>query len=292
MATRSKHPIATEEVPRIFDDACIEGLAQIGKPPASADMKRFAEGIREAACIYATEVRKPNDNEVRAEVEKLYLAAERRLYDQVAILLEKLSPRAFRLLKHTGWTRTNFPSPEPQPLLDVLDHQPRIPSPILVVDESRRRRPTSIQQWTSTTVPSPEMLRDHARREEACATVVKLCQYGGHWVQSRKRPSGKRSWSWRPYIRAPEPRRHFPKREAERTFVMWLRTAWLDATGKEAPRTADPRRPGPFARMVRKCLILVGAGHADAIGLLNELNQIRREMSRRPAPPPLTPNKS
>jgi hypothetical protein len=272
VATRSKRPIATEEIPRIFDDACIEELAQIGKLPASADMKRFAEAIREAARIYATDVREPNDNEVRAEVEKLYLAAERRLYNQVAILLEKLSPRAFCLLKHAGWTRTNFPSPEPR-------------------DESRRRRPAAIQ-WTSTTVPSPETLRDRARREEACATVVKLCQYGGRWVQSRKRPSGKRSRSWRPYLRTPEPRRHFPKREAERTFVMWLRMAWLEATGEEAPRTVDPRRPGPFARMVRECFILVGAGHADAIGVLNKLNQIRREMSQRSALPPLTPNKS
>ena len=73
---------------------------------------------------------------------------------------------------------------------------------------------------------------------------------------------------------------------------MWLRIAWFDATGEEASRTVDPGRPGPFARMVRECLILVGAGHADAIGLLNELNQIRREMSRRSALPPLTPNKS
>jgi hypothetical protein len=185
-------------------------------------MKRFAEGIREAARIYATDVREPNDNEVRAEVEKLYLAAERRLYDQVAILLEKLSPRAFRLLKHAEWTTTNFPRTEPR-------------------DEARRRRLAAIQ-WTSTTVPSPETLRDRARREEACAMVVKLCQYGGRWVQSRKRPSGKRSRSWRPHLRAPEPRRHFPKRKAERTFVMWLRMAWLDATREEATRTADPRR--------------------------------------------------
>ena len=114
MATRSKHPIATEEISRTFDDARIEELAQIGKLPASADMKRFAEGIREAARIYGTDVREPNDNEVRAEVEKLYLAAERRLYDQVAILLEELSPRAFRLLKHGGWTRAIVPWPEPQ----------------------------------------------------------------------------------------------------------------------------------------------------------------------------------
>ena len=246
MATRSKRPIATEEIPRIFDDACIEELAQIGKLPASADMKRFAEGIREAAHIYATDVREPNENEVRAEVEKLYLAAERRLYDQVAILIEKLSARAFRLLKFAELTRTSFPSPGPR-------------------DESRRRGATSIQ-WISITLPSPETLRDHAQREEACATVVKL---------------------WRPYLRAPEPRRHFPKRESERTFVMWLRIAWLDATGEEATRTVDPRRPGPLARMVKKCLVLVGAGHADAVRLLNELNQIRRELSRRSALPPL-----
>jgi len=209
-------------------------------------MKRFAEGIREAAHIYATDVREPNENEVRAEVEKLYLAAERRLYDQVAILIEKLSARAFRLLKFAELTRTSFPSPGPR-------------------DESRRRGATSIQ-WISITLPSPETLRDHAQREEACATVVKL---------------------WRPYLRAPEPRRHFPKRESERTFVMWLRIAWLDATGEEATRTVDPRRPGPLARMVKKCLVLVGAGHADAVGLLNELNQIRRELSRRSALPPL-----
>jgi hypothetical protein len=272
VATRSKHPIATEEIPRIFDDACIEELAQIGKLPASADMKRFAEAIREAARIYATDVREPNDNEVRAEVEKLYLAAERRLYNQVAILLEKLSPRAFCLLKHAGWTRTNFPSPEPR-------------------DESRRRRPAAIQ-WTSTTVPSPETLRDRARREEACATVVKLCQYGGRWVQSRKRPSGKRSWTWHPYLRAPEPQRHFPKRQAELTFVRWLRIAWLEATGEEAPLTADPRRPGPFARMVQECLRLVGAAHADPVGLVNMLNQVRREMRLRPTGPPLSPNNS
>jgi hypothetical protein len=157
----------------------------------------------------------------------------------------------------------------------------------LVVDESRRRRPTSIQ-WTSTSVPSPETLRDRARREEACATVVKLCQYGGHWVQSRKRPSGKRSWSWRPYLRAPKPQRHFPKREAELTFVMWLRIAWLEATGKEAPRTTDPRRPGPFARMVKECLKLVGAAHADAVGLINKLNQVQRAMRSRPVTSPVT----
>ena len=73
---------------------------------------------------------------------------------------------------------------------------------------------------------------------------------------------------------------------------MWLRIAWLEATGKEASLTADPRRPGPFARMVQECLKLVGAGHADAVALVNKLNQIRREMNQRSAIPPLSANNS
>src|SRR5262249_1232409 len=185
-----------------------------------------------------------------------------RHHDELASLIENLSSTASRLLKYGVWT-TISSSPERS-------------------DESCDRRRTSIR-WTNIELPSPEMLHDRARREEACATVIKLCQYGGGWIESRKRPSGKRSWTWRPYLRAPEPRRHFPKREAERTLVMWLRTAWLDATGEEPPRTADPRRPGPVARMVKKCLSLVGASHADAVGLLNLLNERLREMQRRAA---------
>jgi hypothetical protein len=234
-STKSKSAITADQVPHKFDDACIEDLARIGKLPPHAPRQRFGEGVRQAGRLYATEVREPNDNEVRAEIESLYRAAERRHFEELATLLEKLSSRARSLLKCAE----------------------RI------------------------TVRLPEALRDDEKRDEACATIVKLCQYGGGWAEGRKRPSGKRSWTWRPYLRAPEPRRHFPKRDAERTFVMWIRIAWLDATGEEAALTSDPRRPGPFARMVRKCLCLVGAGHADAVGLLNELNKIRRELKRR-----------
>ena len=61
-------------------------------------------------------------------------------------------------------------------------------------------------------------------------------------------------------------------------FVIWVRIAWVDATGKEAPKTADPRRPGPFAGMLKECLLLVGAGHVDAVALLNELNTLARRI--------------
>lgn len=208
---------------------------------------------------------------MRAEIEKLHRAAKRRDFEELATLLLKLSSRVRSLLKYDEWTRVRLSADN--------------------LESPRSRRRVSARR-RHVTLPSPEALRDEHRCDKACAKVVKLCQYGGGWIEGRKRPSGKRSWTWRPYFRAPEPQRHFPKREAELTFVMWLRIAWLEATGEEAPRTTDPRRPGPFARMVKECLRLVGAAHADAVGLLNKLNQIRREMRQRSALPPLSPNKS
>jgi len=268
--TRSQRAITTDQVPHVFNDARIEQLASIGKPPSHTNMQRFADGIREAARKYATEIRQPNDNEVYAEILRLHRAAERRYYSEVATLVKKLSLRARDLLK--------------------CDELRTIRSPAVTSDSRRIRHHTSLR-WTKVALPSPEALLDE-RRDHACATVIKLCQNGGGWVEGRKRPSGKRSWTWRPYFRAPEPQRHFPKREEELSFVMWLRIAWLEATGKEASLTADPRRPGPFARMVQECLELVGAGHADAVALVNKLNQIRREMNQRPAIPPLSANNS
>jgi hypothetical protein len=241
-STKSKFAIPADQIPHRFDHTCIENLARIGKLPRHANRQRFADSIREAARIYTTEIREPNDNEVHAEIKRLHRVAERRHFEELATLVEKLSSRARNLLKY---------------------------------DEC-------------LAVRLPEALRDHERRNEACATVVKLCQYGGGWTEGRKRPSGKRSWTWCPYLRAPKPQPHFPKREAELTFVMWIRTAWLEATCTEATLTTDPRRPGPFARMVQECLRLVGAAHADGIGLLNKLNEVRREMTQRPAVPPLS----
>jgi hypothetical protein len=267
--TKSEFALTFDQIAHAFNDACIENLARIGKLPSHANRQRFADGLREAARNYATEIRQPNDNEVRAEIEKLYRAAERKHYSEVAARVQKLSSGARSLLKYGEWTRILL-APKPGAL--------------------RGRRPTS-SRWTNIEVPSPEALLDE-RRDQACATVVKLCQYGGRWVEGRKRPSGKRSLTWRPYFRAPERQRQFPKREEEQDFIIRLRLAWLEATGEEATLTSDPRRPGPFARMVKQCLSLVGAGHADADGLLNKLNQIRREMNRRSAIPPLSANNS
>jgi hypothetical protein len=207
--------------------------------PAGADLVQFGEGVRAAARIYARDARIPTDNELRAEIAKLQRAADRKRYDQVATLIESLSLRARRLLNARG------------------------------------ARPS-----IGIGLPSADLLRFPGQRNAACALVATLCQYGGQYVEGRRRPSGKRSRPvWRPLLHAPEPRRHFPKRDAERDFVIWLALAWHGATGKAPPRTADSRNPGPFARVVCKCLRLVGAGHVNAVELINELHRRRRVMT-------------
>ena len=108
-------------------------------------------------------------------------------------------------------------------------------------------------------LPTPAMLREPERRAEASQTVAMLCRMGGRYVEGRRRPSGKRSRTWKPLAIGPTPRRHSRKRQAERDFVMWIQVAWLDATGRKPSLTAHTFRPGPFAKMVTECLRLVGA---------------------------------
>jgi hypothetical protein len=225
---KGRNVIAAEDVDRVFDDKLIAELAS--ELPADADRQRFTQGIRDAAHIYARDAREPTVNDLHCEIEKLHRAAERRRYDQLAVRVECLSPKARNLLNTRGAR------------LGVM-------------------------------LPSPEALRG-AQHEEACAAIAKLTQFGGADRKGRKRPGGKRSrLTWRPLLYAPERQRNFPKREAERNFAMWLAAAYRDAVGQLPARTADSRAPGPFARMVRQCLRLVGAANASAVELINELHR-------------------
>lgn len=136
----------------------------------------------------------------------------------------------------------------------------------------------------SLELPTSADLREPRRRQLACEAVFRLSQYGGGYVEGRRRPSGKRSRTWRPLLVAPEPQRHVLKREAEQNFVMFLQIAWVDATGSEPSLTASATKPGPFARMVTECLKLVGANHANAAGLINRLHSRRKKPNSRIRP--------
>jgi hypothetical protein len=219
--------IAVRDVTRVLDDNCVEWLACIGDLPAAADMRVFADGIRDAARIYARDAREPaNVNELHSEIEMLHKAAKRREYELVAnMLAAELSATARDLLNERG-ARPNL----------------------------------GIQ------LPSPEALLDDVQRETACSNVTRLCQDGA-------------DGSGAPVLYAPERSRHFPKRSAERNFVINLRLAWLEAVGEPPAATVNPSRSDrPFANLARKCLRLVGAPHADAVELINELNRRRRRV--------------
>jgi hypothetical protein len=128
-------------------------------------------------------------------------------------------------------------------------------------------------------LPAATDLDDEALRDEAAAVLAKLCRIGGQRVEGRCRPDGTRSPpSIHPYFNAPEASRTFLKREAERHFVERISIAWHNATGKDAPRTARRagRDIGPFARLVRECLRLVGASYADPVALINEVGKLRK----------------
>jgi hypothetical protein len=207
--------IAAADVSRVFNDACIQQLATDYRLPDTADRQRFAEGIREAARIYAKDARSPTVGTVRDEIASLSKAATRRWYERTAMLLANLSPQA----------------------RDYLGGRLRLVGP---------RR-------AGLRLPMVEELRDHGQRDEACEMIERLCTRGGRYVEGRKRPSGNRSRTWQPTLFAPVPDEHPPRRAAELRLVMHLQSVWLEAVGKPPTATVNPSRPDrPFANLVKR----------------------------------------
>jgi hypothetical protein len=244
--------------------------------PSGADINGFGEGIKDAVRVYAQQARIPDDNELHAEIEKLYRAAERRQHKVVADCLRELSPRARELLTQRAERISrshNYKSKQrrDRPKVSVTNRRGEI-----VTRTSAAPRKIAL--------PAPGDLLDESLRDVACETIMSLCSFGGRFVEGRRRPSGKRSRpAFQPFRYAPEPRRNFSKRDAERKFVMLLRITWMIATGTEPARTAHHaqefrRDEGPFARLVRECLRLVGATKVDPVELINELDRRRRHV--------------
>jgi hypothetical protein len=263
VSKKADRAIATEEVPRIFDSNCVENLAKRVPLPAGTDLDLLASDVRTAASIYTKDAREPNANELHHEIEDFYEAAERRQYERAADLRTRMSSQCVAYLK----ARLERPGPRAARL--------KLPSPKDLIDT----RPARIMYRGK---PGSIFLRSTvSRRDEACEMVERLCRVGANFVRGRNRSSGKRSRpGLRPLLHAPELRRHLPKRQAEREFVVKLAAAWRHATGKLPARTANRRTPGPFVRFVEECLRLVGAQHANAVKLINELDRDRRHANR------------
>jgi hypothetical protein len=236
--------IRDDDVLDVFDADCIEKLALIGPLPVDADKDRFGKGLREAARIFARDAREPNVNQVHDEIAALWKAANRAKPQWEAI----------------------------GSALDALSHRTRE----TLADRGRLR---------AVPLPTPESVRNPERREAARAAIARLCSLGGKEIEGRRRPGGKQSRStWCPVLYAADKQASFPKRKAERDFVMWLQIAWCEAVGEKPAQTARhedaSRRLGPFARIARECLRLIGSD-ADVVGLINELHHRQSEMEGR-----------
>jgi hypothetical protein len=228
--------ITADNVPVVFNDARITQLVAIGRLPDSGDRQLFGESVRKAARIYTRDARSPSVGTVREEIAALYRAAERRQYERATMLLTQLSPQARTYLAG----RLKLPGPRAAKLK----------------------------------LPSVQALRNISRRDAGCEMIERVCRIGGRYIEGRKRPSGKRSTTRQPLLFAPVPNKHPRKRGPELRFVMYLQSAWLEAVGKPPTATVNPSRSDrPFADFVRECLKLVGAKHADAVGLINELHR-------------------
>ena len=89
-------------------------------------------------------------------------------------------------------------------------------------------------------IPTAAEILSPATRQSAVERFRLILSYGGGIVAGRKRSGGRRSRSFKPLLRLPEriePGR--PRGEAEREFVQWLAVAYVEATGRPPPRTAN-----------------------------------------------------
>lgn len=241
--------IAEIDVPDVFNDERIRELAATAKIILTCEnFDVFKKNVRNAVVNYLRDARRLSDNQLYNERKLLEAAASRHKYKEVTDRIENLSTENRDLLNErcgrVGWRNM-------------------------------------YRAIGGARVPSPDMLRDPARRETACDMVASLCREGGRSVEVH-RSNGESCYVYRPIIYGPKPRRNSPKRDAERWFIIRLRDACCRAGGNPGwTAHGDPGLTGPFGRMVKKCLSLVVEGKISAVNQINTLNKYRKAQSVR-----------
>jgi hypothetical protein len=241
MKTKRSNLICVEDVPQVFTDERIADLARKARLPANANLVQFGGSVREAARAYLLEAHAA-PHLVRRELVALYRASERAIKKGDSCHLEALHQlsQAAR-----DW------------LLDRLARQ--------YSGRTTVNRPLSyIIEFSSC----PVRLRS-------------LLIQGGRMKPGRRRSNGHNSRpTFEPLLWAPTVGRGQPRNSAARTLVMLLRIGYLEAVGKPPARTAHHDNPGPFARLVRGCLRLLGAKDVDAVQAINAWEKIRRKSEK------------
>lgn len=235
-------PIAPEDVDQVFDTKAIADLAQIAKLPPHADLEQFGDGIRVSVRNFL-ERRELNNSQLRAEIQTLY----------------RYTRRADRVWGGGHSERAA------QQLASAIDAMP---------DDVRRR--LTMHTPPAPAIPAPEAFLKRETRQQAVQELRLLLMHGGAVVTGRKRPGGKQSLSFRPYLNVPAVKSSRPRDQAARELIRWL-AFFCAETGKRVPnRVSDS---SPFARFITQCLDMVGVPSGSTVRLINEYGKIRQAPS-------------
>lgn len=234
--------IAVTEVDQIFNDAAIEELASILRVPADS---RFAESIRNDVRLFIQTKGRLSIPKLRQEIARLY----------------QLNSRAMTS-DHGA-----------QPLACAIDAMPAD-----VREWLARCNPEDRNIPTTAEITSSEP----ATRARAVQRLRLILSYGTDVErEGRKRPTGKRSRSFKPpLLRVPasiKSKEGRPRGNAEREFVRNLGLTYLNARRKRPPYKVDFQARAPFSRFVHRCFELVGVPTGHITRLINEIGQARRK---------------
>jgi hypothetical protein len=219
--------ISVDDIADVFSDAAIARVARRAGLPADTDLKRLGAGIRASAEEYAKQARQASRNTVHRDIDALARAAARHDYEALVQSYDGMSDAARVLLEERSQRIQQYAA----------------------ADDERH-------SWK---LPEAPALRDPGRRQAASEAIYRLAVTGGAWAKGRTRPNGKQSLEWQRRLHAPEPSRSEPRREAERTFLMWLRVNYAITTCSIPPNSARRDMGGPFARFFAGCLRMARA---------------------------------
>jgi hypothetical protein len=188
---------APKDLPRLFDDKCIRQLVRIDSRLRSANIQVFAAGVLKAAELFVRDASAATHNEVHYEVDGLLRAAERAVkarkrkdvaYEDVAVLIERLSERTRTLLNDRGFGTL----PEPETLRDpatqcaVCKTVARL-CRIGACRQEGRRRPGGKRSMTLVPVLHAPPLEQHPARREAQLYFVMMLR-AAYLEATAKRP--------------------------------------------------------------------------------------------------------
>jgi hypothetical protein len=112
----AKEPTTRGDVLLLFDDDCIQGLAEMVELPPDL-RKPFAKAIRRLERVFIRDRNIGNDDDVTREIKTLYAAAEGHKYADAAKLVTRMSRPTRAFLKKRA-IRIHLMIPKPSAFLD------------------------------------------------------------------------------------------------------------------------------------------------------------------------------